>query len=243
MYQLIWLADVLRAANLKVVEQPNWQTRGHGDVSIIKGVICHHTAGGKTGNAPSLNIVQNGRPDLSGPLAHLVLGRDGTFYIVAAGLCYHAGAGNWNGITNGNGNMIGIEAENTGLLDDPWPEVQKTAYAKGVAAILKKIGAKVNMCCGHKEYALPKGRKPDPSFDMNAFRLQVGKLMGDIPVIVPKSTISSINYIEMTEANIKQLQTDLNKLPTTNPKLNVDGDFGSQTFTVVRKMVDKILQF
>ena len=49
----------------------------------IRGVICHHTAGPLAGNAPSLGIVTNGRPDLSGPLAQLCLGRDGTFFLVA----------------------------------------------------------------------------------------------------------------------------------------------------------------
>ena len=33
------------------------------------------------------------------------------------------------------------------------------------------------MVCGHKEYALPQGRKIDPSFDMDDFRLQVAAIM------------------------------------------------------------------
>lgn len=46
-----------------------------------------------------------------GPHAQLGLGRDGTFYIIAAGRCNHAGKGNWKGVTDGNGFFIGIEAE------------------------------------------------------------------------------------------------------------------------------------
>ena len=42
--------------------------------------------------------------------------------------------------TSGNSSFIGIEAENTGLANDPWPAVQIHAYRRGVAAILKKIG-------------------------------------------------------------------------------------------------------
>jgi hypothetical protein len=30
-----------------------------------------------------------------------------------------------------------------------------------------------SMCCGHAEYALPKGRKSDPTFDVDQFRLDV----------------------------------------------------------------------
>src|SRR2546426_643173 len=83
-----------------------------------------HTAGARTGNMPSLGIITNGRPGLSGPLAQLGLGRDGTFFVVAAGRANHAGAGEWQGEKNGNGNFIGIEAENTGLANDqPWPDV------------------------------------------------------------------------------------------------------------------------
>src|SRR2546421_5591871 len=111
-FSLTWLPEVLENAGLKVAEQPGWRTRGHGDVGEIKGVICHHTAGPKNGNMPSLGIVTNGRPDLPGPLAQLCLARDGTFIVVAAGRAFHAGPGEWQGEKNGNSNFIGIEAEN-----------------------------------------------------------------------------------------------------------------------------------
>jgi hypothetical protein len=185
-YSLTWLADVLRAAGLKVVEQPGWKTRGRGDVGKVVGVLCHHTAGALTGNAPSLSIVTKGRPDLAGPLSQLVLGRDGTFYVVAAGRANHAGAGDWRGCKAGNTKLIGIEAENTGLANDnPWPAMQLDAYARGVAAILKHIGAGPEWCAGHLEYA-PR-RKVDPSFSvgdrparlkaMADFRAHVAALM------------------------------------------------------------------
>jgi len=191
-FSLTWLPKVLFEAGLKVAEQPGWQNRGRGDVGSIKGVMCHHTAGAPSGNMPSLRIVTEGRPGLPGPLAQLCLGRDGTFFVVAAGRCNHAGRGNWQGFTAGNTNFIGIEAENTGFVSgpkaDPWPEVQMDAYRRGVAAILKKIRANPIMCCGHKEYALPQSRKPDPTFDMRDFRMQVAAIVGGIapqPSIVP----------------------------------------------------------
>jgi hypothetical protein len=185
-FSLTWLAQVLLDAGLKVAEQPDWKNRGRGDVGPIKGVICHHTAGPLAGNMPSLGIIINGRSDLPGPLSQLALGRDGTFFVVAAGRCNHAGAGNWQGFTAGNTNFIGIEAENTGETSGPkkdsWPAVQMDAYHRGVAAILKKIRANAIMCAGHKEYALPQGRKPDPNFDMNQFRQQVAAIMaGTVP--------------------------------------------------------------
>ncbi|MBV9756129.1 MAG: N-acetylmuramoyl-L-alanine amidase [Alphaproteobacteria bacterium] len=186
-FSLTWLAEVLEAAGLKVAELPDWRTRGRGEMGPVKGVICHHTAGPADGNMPSLGVITKGRPDLAGPLAQLGLGRDGTFYVVAAGRANHAGAGKWQGITDGNQNFIGIEAENMGTAADSWPPVQMDAYYRGVAAILKKIAAPVIMCVGHKEYALPLGRKTDPSFDMNAFRNEVERFMTGAaqPLLIP----------------------------------------------------------
>lgn len=176
-YSLTWLASALRAGGCKVVELAGWQDRGRAEMSAIKGVLCHHTAGARLGNAPSLKLIVAGRPDLPGPLSQLHLARDGTFTVIGAGKCNHAGPGKWQGVETGNSSFIGIEAENAGDGTDPWPDVQMEAYARGCAAILKHIGAPAIMCAGHKEWALPKGRKIDPSFDMAAFRVKVAAFM------------------------------------------------------------------
>jgi predicted chitinase len=177
-YALTWLPDILLRAGLKVAETPDWRTRGRAEMGVVKGVMCHHTGTTRGGNMPTLDTLINGRSDLVGPLCHLGLGRDGTYYIVAAGRANHAGAGIWEGIATGNSNFIGIEAENSG--SDPWPAEQLDAYARGVAAILKQIGASANMVCGHKEYA--PGRKVDPDFDMASFRSTVSEfLVGKSP--------------------------------------------------------------
>jgi len=178
-YSLTWLPEVLHGAGLEVSEVPGWQTRGHGDMGNVQGILCHHTAcRNDHDDHPSLGVVTKGRPDLAGPLAQLLLSQHGIYYVVAAGKCWHAGAGNWHGVTNGNSHFIGIEAENTGLGNDPWTADQMSAYHKGCAAILKHIGAGPQMCAGHREYALPHGRKSDPNFDMVAFRAAVGDIMG-----------------------------------------------------------------
>jgi predicted chitinase len=176
-YSLTWLPEVLESAGLKVAETPDWRIRGRAEMGRVRGVMCHHTGTARGGNMPTLNVLVHGRADLPGPLCQLGLGRDGTFYVVAAGRANHAGAGRWEGITTGNSSFIGIEAENSGLASEPWPEVQLDAYRRGVAAILAHIGAGANMCCGHKEYALPEGRKNDPNFDMAAFRSDVEQLL------------------------------------------------------------------
>jgi hypothetical protein len=182
-FSLTWLPDVLTGAGLKVAEVPGWQDRGAGgaDIGQVLGVLCHHTGVRSTKNMPTLNSLINGRAAeknlaaIPGPLAQLGLGRDGTFYVIAAGRANHAGAGMWQGISSGNSHFIGIEAENSGDKDDVWPAVQIDAYQRGAAAILKHIGQPAIFCAGHKEYA--PGRKDDPSFDMVDFRAAVEKLL------------------------------------------------------------------
>jgi N-acetyl-anhydromuramyl-L-alanine amidase AmpD len=178
---------------------------------------------------PSLDIVTRGRSDLPGPLAQLGLGRDGTFYVIAAGRANHAGPGNWKGITAGNSSFIGIEAENQGVAGDPWPAVQVDAYKRGVAAILKKLGADASMCCGHKDYA--PNRKIDPSFDMNAFRADVAAIMsGTAAPAAPIAAKDSQNRPTLRRGSsgdaVAGLQARLG--------LPADGIFGPRTEAGVR---------
>jgi hypothetical protein len=177
-----WLADVLRDAGLSVNESlvPDWHQRGHTDGPTLDapvGVLGHHTAGPATGDLPSFRTVRDGRPGLDGPLANLMLSRAGVWVPVAAGRCWHAGAADrpasfpWVPRGDGNGYLIGIEAESCGTVDD-WTTAQRESYPRGVAALLRHLGQGPDRFLGHKEWA--PSRKPDPAFwDMNAFRASV----------------------------------------------------------------------
>lgn len=169
------LARVLRNAGLKVVEVPGWKTRGHGGMGAVKGILAHHTAGPHqsraSSNYPSLRVVRDGRPGLPGPLAQLGIGYDGTWYVIAAGLAYHSGK--VDNPAYGNTHALGIEAENPGD-GSPWPQEQYDSYVRGVAALIAEWDGKIDVR-GHKEAAVPKGRKIDPTLDMNRFRRDVAK--------------------------------------------------------------------
>lgn len=241
-FSLTWLPDVLKAAGLKVSLVPGWENRGVGDVTNIFGIICHHTGvkNPKKLNMPTLRSLQNGRkaePGLSalpGPLAQLGLGRDGTWFIVAAGRAIHAGEGSFKGVS-GNRRFIGIEAENEGTAADPWPDIQLKAYQRGVAAILKHLGKDASFCCGHKEYA--DGRKPDPSLDMTSFRQAVRTFMNGVapaPLIPAVEPAASVVGKDPRPTLRRPGESELVKEVQTKLGLEPDGKYGPKTEAAVR---------
>lgn len=162
--RLLWLADVLREAGLAVEEVPGWRERGADLPGLCSVVIGHHTATPRTprnakDDLPTRKVLVDGRSDLPGPLCQLALGRSGTYYVVAAGKASHAGRGAWAGVANSR-RTIGIEAEHPGA--GSWPSAQRDAFDRGVAALLRQLGQGADHYCGHREWALPSGRKPDP---------------------------------------------------------------------------------
>lgn len=231
MANAIWLADVLRAAGLNVVERDGWKDRGRAAMGEVKGVLLHHTAARNKGNAPSLSLIEQGRsnPFLPGPLSHLLLARDGTFFVVAAGRCNHAGRGSWQGITDGNSHFIGIEAENDGIGEE-WGDDQLNAAVVGTAAILAHIKADDVMAAGHKEYAQPRGRKIDPTFDMVEFRevLEAQMTKAPPPGIKPATVSPTRAMLRKGDRgeSVRQLQRLLSIVS--------DGRFGPKTDAAVR---------
>lgn len=229
----LFLPEVIFKAGVKVSEVDGWKSRGRG-VLTIQGVMCHHTASKPGANAPSLNTVIHGRSDLPGPLCQICLGRDGTAYIVAAGIANHAGRGIWHGNSNGNSRFMGIEAENSGV-GEPWPEKQVDAYARICAAVAKYRRFGAEMVCGHKEYCLPHGRKIDPNhgFDMVLFRARVAQILGGVapkpePIapVDPTTNRRTLKFGMMGE-DVKVVQKAV--------CAEIDGDFGKKTEAKVRQ--------
>ncbi len=178
MAQLDRLPDELRRVGVPFTEHPGWHTRGRA-VLRARGLVCHHTAGAKTGDLPSLRILIDGRPDVPGPLCNVALGRE-TVRIIAAGTANHAGAGGWRGLV-GNSSVVGIEGESTGTGD--WTPFQRWAYPRVSLAIARACGFGAEMVCDHREWT---SRKIDPvGFGRGELRQSVARLMAGVPEPIP----------------------------------------------------------
>ena len=184
------MATVLRAAGLTVEETPGWAKRGYAgqDLAQVRGVLWHHTATGRAAftrsDAPTLNLCINGRSDLPGPLCNIVLGRDGTVYLVAAGVANHAGVGQAAGIPDDMGNhyLIGIEMESSGVTPWDWTADQlRVAPHLGAAlerAYLGKLDPELRLQLGHMEYST--AGKIDPAGwpgGMDGLRASINKVL------------------------------------------------------------------
>ncbi|WP_460359004.1 glycoside hydrolase domain-containing protein [Mycobacterium sp. ZZG] len=175
----VWLPDVLRLWGLTVTDIGNPLNDGHGDFREVRGVIGHHTAGGGVND---WKIVKHGRADLKGPLAQLVLEKDGTFKFIAVGVCWHAGGGKGSAwaskfSTEANWYTIGIEAVSRGTPPWDWTPEQLRSYKCGVAAILWYLGKDASWFCGHREYNLAHGKIDPAGIDLDQFRRELQELI------------------------------------------------------------------
>jgi hypothetical protein len=182
------LLQTLTSAGLDVAPVSGWEKRGRPGFTP-QGIMVHHTAGGKKGDAPTLSVCVNGRVDpknpknnLAGPLCHIVLARSGKAHVVAANIANHAGPGaqqvldlvrkdepitadarvrNYKDTISGNAFFYGIEVENAGVADDPYPDVQITALGNICAALCKAHGWSASRVVHHRQWT---ARKIDMSY-------------------------------------------------------------------------------
>ncbi|MBV9455808.1 MAG: N-acetylmuramoyl-L-alanine amidase [Rubrobacter sp.] len=191
---LVNLASVLQDWEVHVVEERDWRTRGNLPFTP-EGIIVHHTGGNRIGDAPSLHVVRDtGRPrdDIPPPLCNILLARSGVAHIIAALKVNHAGLGNSQVLEqvrqdvppiedvtvlhlsddmSGNQWFYGIEVQNTGLFDDPYPPVQIEALVRCCAALCSSYGWTSARVIHHREWT---SRKSDMSY-RGPLRLQVLK--------------------------------------------------------------------
>lgn len=139
-----------------------WSARNYGPMRAVWGALCHHTGTSwlAPGDYPTLRVVRDGRPGLENSLSMFGLGRYSYIYLISEKLSWHAGVGAYNGLTDGNGYLGGIEAESDGLPGH-WTAFQVKAYPRLVASILIEIHDTDRYTTRHATWALPPGRKND----------------------------------------------------------------------------------
>ncbi|MGH2775005.1 MAG: LysM peptidoglycan-binding domain-containing protein [Actinomycetota bacterium] len=159
---LTWMADAFRKNGLRVKEVQGWKTRGRDGTFDPRGVIFHHTASSEAGGpTPALGVVTNGRSDLPGPLCNVLVARDGTVHLIAAGRSNHAGEGGpFRNIPEDSGNsfLAGVEVENNGL-GEPWKKDLLDTLDVVFATMLMGLRRGPRWLIGHKEWTT---RKIDP---------------------------------------------------------------------------------
>jgi hypothetical protein len=243
------LADILRNAGLRVVETPGWRTRG-AEMGDIRAIMLHHTASRQGGsNAPTLDTVTKGRGGknaVPGPLSQFVLGRDGTWYVVASGLANHAGKGSGWGLPTDNANRytLGIEAESSGVGSD-WTKEQLESYPRGVAALCRAFDLAWHRVLAHKEWA--PSRKVDPAGwpgDIDGFRTQVRAWMNGAGIVA--LTDEDVNRIA-TATFVKTMDEWLAREvggPTTLSRVTTDNSENflrlAQLIALVQELHEKL---
>lgn len=177
-------ADVLALLEMEGVDvaaEPGWENRGRPGFTP-EGIMVHHTAGPKTGDAPCLSICIEGRPDLSGPLCHILVARSGKVHLIGANIANHAGKGaqqvldlvrkdepvvgtaKENGYADaigGNQFFYGIEVENAGVAGDPYPAAQLESLARVCAVICNAHSWSAHRVIHHRQWT---SRKIDMSW-------------------------------------------------------------------------------
>ena len=197
-------------------------------------MVWHHSATGPGSSTTGLiALIIHGRADLPGPLAQLVLERDGTFYVVASGKANHAGKGEWLGLDS-NYEVMGIEPANNGT-GEAWPQIQVDAYQRGTKAIIDKLGVPVGSVCGHKEWAPT--RKIDPyGLNMNWQRQQIREL-GETVIIRPDAPpYPTRNYVKPYQQALNGWASRQAAAGTPIPgwvPITVDGQYGPTTAAAV----------
>lgn len=171
---LVWLADALRAEGLDVDEIDGWGANGDGDFDDIWGIICHHTGGDDISAA----TIARGTRERPGPLSNVLINRDGTVVVVAAGVAHHAGRGYHPDLPHSDVDIrtVGVHAELRG--HQKYPREQYLSYVRCCAAILRHLNRSVAHVLGHQEWD---SGKLDPCLSMDQLRADIAAHLSAYP--------------------------------------------------------------
>lgn len=163
---LTWLADVLRAAGLDVVEDNGWQTRSRSSGGFTGGrpwgITWHHTASNPGSDGQSdVNFIARGSS--VAPVYQLYVNRAGRIWTIAAGAANHAGSGGpWSRWSAGtvptdamNTHGIALALANNGV-GEPYPAAQINTAFTASLAISRRLGRPVVDVVNHRDWTTRK---------------------------------------------------------------------------------------
>lgn len=129
-------------------------------------IIIHHTDTRNVDEALAILCQQN-RPAAEGGevSVHYCIARDGRIFQLVddSQRAWHAGIGNWRGVTDMNSASVGIELDNDGYRYGPtaFPEAQIESLLELLRHLSDQHSIAPENIIGHSDYA--PGRKQDPS--------------------------------------------------------------------------------
>lgn len=165
---VVEVADWLRAIGITVVEVDGWETRARSSGGFPApgplGVQWHHTASQASPESDTNYMFKTAQDR---PIGNMLLARDGSAWIGAAGAANTAGKGGPLTLSRGTVKQDGanavtwaIEAANNGV-GESWPQVQIDAYFAISNEINRRFGNTPTDIFNH--YTWTPGRKIDPA--------------------------------------------------------------------------------
>lgn len=191
---------------------------------LPRGVVVHHS-GGPLRDEPPIERFIEGRPDLRGPLAQMVVARSGMIHFVTNGRAHHAGSGDEDVLeavmrdeplpapdrdtTFGNSHFLGVELDHPGDHTPFAPEQLKSAYRLiGLLCASHRWGTR--RVIGHKEWTR---RKVDPALQMDAFRAELEAYTGHPPKLSLEMLAAQLHEQQRL---IRDLQARLSALESSS---------------------------
>lgn len=106
-----------------------------------------------------------------------------------ASRAWHAGAGQWAGITDVNSHSIGIELDNRG--NEPFPEPQMAALEMLLAQTMARWSIPPHRVIGHSDMAPDRKSDPGPRFDWKRLARNGLSVWPEIPAGAPVNTFAA----------------------------------------------------
>jgi hypothetical protein len=189
----------LRARGFTVVEEPGCYSRTvpGKDLLGVESHVPHHTAGGN--DSSDRRVVRDGRTGLRGPLSQLLTETDGTLRLLATGYANHAGPTRRR--YEGNSWSIGNEIVSRGRSSKDFTAAQVRAAEAAAEELAREFGYDLqSWTVGHKEIAVPAGRKVDPAFSMPDFRGRLSRSPAIPAVPLPTPDVQEDDMAQVPQA-------------------------------------------